>query len=813
MDDGFGGLLRKCRLQVGWTQEQLADASGVSAHTISVLEAGRRRPRLSSVARLGAALDLDPAAQERLLTAARPDATAADADTDAEPVGPDVLPVPRLLPYAVADFTGRHRELEHFLPPLTGANAGASTGAGVSVVCIDGMAGVGKTALAVHLGHALADTFPDGQLFVDLHGFTPGQSPLDPGAALVRLLRAVGVSEVRLPGGTEERAHLWRSEVADRRLLVVLDNAVDAAQVRPLIPSGPGSMALITSRCRMPALAGATGLSLDVLSDSEAADLFTRIADPRRVADQRQAVGEIVRLCGRLPLAIRIAAARLAHHPVWTPEHLLARLRDRQRLLPELSVQDRSVAAAFADSYRALPPEQRRLFRLAALHPGDDFTVPALAALGDLPPSTTEGLLDDLYDHHLLVEHVPGRFTFHDLLRYFARQLVSTEEPPESRQAALVRLLDHYRYAAARAMDRLFPLDAGHRPPIPAPAGSPPAFADRARALDWLDQELRNLLEAAAQAAELGAPRYTAELPAILWRHLVRRIPADQALLVNVRALEAARQLGDQLREAETLRQLGLVHFQLGNYPTATALLGQGLALHRRIGNPAGEAHTLTNLGLVLARTGRPLEALRHHQRALAISRRTGDRAVEIVAQSNLGPVQAQLGNHAEALEHHEQTLAWYRLAGNRLGQATSLHQLGELYQRLGRGAEARRLHQQALDLYRLEHDTFGQSESHMALGDLHLARDDPAAALVNYRAAFSYLRHTGERYNLARLHLGLARAHRRLGRLGRAREHGRRAVKLYAALDIPESQEAWAFFEDLDQDGRAHGRDSTGQP
>ncbi|MFE2107815.1 ATP-binding protein [Kitasatospora sp. NPDC059463] len=786
----FGTLLRRFRHSTGWTQEELAERSGVSAHAISVLESGRRRPRLSSVARLATALGLAAADRDRLLSAAR-------GEPEPRPGGePADHPVPRLLPYAVADFTGRRGEVDRLL--ALAAGPGGARARPLVISAIDGMAGVGKTALAVHVGHALAGRFPDGQLFVDLRGFTPGQRPLDPGAALASLLRAVGVSETALPSATEERAQLWRSRAADRRYLVVLDNAVDTEQVRPLIPGGPHCLVLVTSRRRLPGLDGAVGVSLDVLGHDEAVELFARVAGRDRVAGHAAVVDEIVTLCGRLPLALRIAAARLAHHPAWTPVELLRRIRRPQKLLTELSHHDRSVAAAFVDSYRSLAPAQRRAFRLAALHPGEDVTPHALAALVDAPPEEAEELLESLHHHHLLIEHTAFRYTFHDLLRAFAGELLAREESEPLRRAALVRLFDHYRHSAASAMDLLAPLERRHRPRPPAPAGTPLVLADPADAADWLAREQANLLALTRHAADAGLPRYAADLPAILWRHLKRRMPAHEARGLGVSALRAARQLGEPAGEAAALRHLGLVHYQLGELPQALDLLHRALEIRRSTGDRNGEAHVLTNLGLALARTGRLEEALDHQRRALRLGRELPEPAVEAIALINLGPVLTGLGRMTEALEHHREALEFQRRAGNRLGVAIALNQLGEHQQKLHRHPEALDLYQEALELLRDLGDTFGQAESHTLLGDALLAMDAPASALRHYRAAFEFLPHTGERYNLGRIHLGLARAHRRLGEPDAAREHARQAVGIHTALGVPEADEARALLDAL---------------
>ncbi|WP_051967494.1 ATP-binding protein [Kitasatospora mediocidica] len=786
----FGTLLREYRLSAGWTQEELAERSGVSTHAISVLESGRRRPRLSSVARLATALGLDFARRDQLLAAAR-----GEPESRTGPAPVEHL-VPRLLPHAVPDFTGRRGEVERLLALAGGP--GGTQARPLVISAIDGMAGVGKTALAVHTGHSLTSRYPDGQLFVDLYGFTPGRRPLDPGAALESLLCAIGVSRTALPSRTEERAQLWRSRAAGRRYLIVLDNAVDAEQVRPLIPGSSRCLTLVTSRQRMLALDGAVSVPLDVLSHDEAVELFARIVGPDRVAGHASTVDGIVALCGRLPLALRIAGARLAHHPTWTPVQLLERIRRPQKLLTELSNRDQSVAAAFVDSYHALTPAQRRAFRLAALHPGEDFAAPALAALVDAPPAETEELLESLHNHHLLIEHTAFRYTFHDLLRTFADELLAREEPEPVRRAALVRLLDHYRHTAASAMDQLAPLERHHRPQAPTPGGTPVVFADQTDAADWLAREQANLLVLAHHATDAGLPRYAADLPAILWRHLKRHMPAQEALVLGTRALRATRQLGDPAGEAAALRHLGAVQYQLGDFPQALDLLRQALELQRATGNRAGEAHVLANLGLTQTRMGRLEEALDHLQQALRLSRELPDPAVEGIALINLGPTLTRLGRLPEALEYHRAALRFYRSSGNRLGQAIVLNQYGEYQQRLHHHPEALDLYQESLDLHQDLGDTFGQAESHTLLGNALLAMDAPASALQHYRAAIDFLPHTGERYNLGRIHLGLARTHQRLGDLDTAREHAEQAVEIHSSLNIPEADEAQALLDSL---------------
>ncbi|MEO6085120.1 MAG: BTAD domain-containing putative transcriptional regulator [Umezawaea sp.] len=344
---------------------------------------------------------------------------------------------PRLLPYDVVDFIGRTAELDRL------AALAESTSTGVVIAAIDGMPGVGKTATAVHLAHALGDRFPDGQLFVDLHGFTPGRTPVDSGVALGTLLRAFGVPDDRIPADLDERSALWRGELAGRRVLIVLDNAADAAQIRPLIPGSPGSLVLITSRRRLGTLDGVTSIFLDVLPPVNALALFVAIAG-RRVLIETEAVVEVLWWCGHLPLAVRIAAARIGNRQQHPVRHLADRLRAEHLRLAELSLDDRDVTVAFTLSYAELRPDQRRLFRLLGSHPDTDFDAPSAAALADLSVTDAEDLLDELLDTRLLLRHTDDRYTFHNLLRVYAGERSAAEDSEAERRAALARLLDHY---------------------------------------------------------------------------------------------------------------------------------------------------------------------------------------------------------------------------------------------------------------------------------------------------------------------------------------------------------------------------------
>ncbi|MDJ0343643.1 BTAD domain-containing putative transcriptional regulator [Streptomyces sp. H10-C2] len=511
------------------------------------------------------------------------------------------------LPYDVPDFTGRETELTRLTSALS------ETG---GVWTVDGMAGVGKTVLAVHVAHRLADRFPDGQFFVDLHGFTPGREPLASSTALETLLGALDVPIDRIPTDTEQRAGLWRAELSGRRVLIVLDNAATVDQLRPLLPGGSGSAVLATSRRRLTDLDGAQLLSVDVLPGVDAVALFTGVVG-RRAVDEPDAVGEVLALCGFLPLAVRIAAARLRDRPQWTVAYLAGRLREQRRRPAELSTADRGVATAFAVSYRHLDPDQQRLFRLLGLHPGPDVDAYAAAALTGIPVDGAERLLEDLLDAHLLLQHTPGRFTFHDLLRDHARTTALDEETADARQAALTRLFDHYRYTAAVAANLLFPFEKQRRPNVPPPTASSVVLADPASAEAWLEADLPNVL---AAAAEPGRPDYTGQLSEILWRYLDVHGLCCAALTLHTQALRAAESRADPAGQADALRHLGVVHLRLSDFRQALHDLQQALDLDRAGTDRSAEARTMNNLGVVHERLGDYRQALSHYRQALIIS-------------------------------------------------------------------------------------------------------------------------------------------------------------------------------------------------
>ncbi|MGN9907769.1 BTAD domain-containing putative transcriptional regulator [Phytohabitans sp. LJ34] len=556
---------------------------------LALYRAGRQADALDAYQRIYRLLDQElgvrpgPALQRlhQQILAADPTLTPAPSAT-AHTSGPvRQLPAPPQL------FTGRARELA-----ALDQTRDAST---VVISAIDGMAGIGKTALAVHLAHRIADRYPHGQLFIDLHGHTPGMAPREPAEALEHLLRALGVPGPQIPAGLEDRAALYRTRLADQQMLILLDDAATETQVAPLLPGSAGCLVLITSRHRLAGLDHTHTLSLDTLPAPDAASLFVRTAGPGRLRDQpAELVADLVELCGRLPLAIRIAAARLRSHPAWQLSHLVARLSDQQQRLSELEAGQRSVTATLDLSYRHLTGDTQRAYRLLGLHPGPDTDAYATAALLDSTPDHASRLLDQLLDAHLLQEPTPGRYRFHDLVHAHATLTATRDQTESTNRAALNRLLDYYRHTAALAVDAAHPYEPEGRPEVP-PASTPsPDLQDPAAALGWLDNELPNLLTAARYTAEHGQAEHVLHLSTILHRHLRSRGRYHDAEALHHQALMTARATGHRVGEMDALAGLGHIHRLRGRYTQAADHLEQALRLARATGHPVGELDALT---------------------------------------------------------------------------------------------------------------------------------------------------------------------------------------------------------------------------
>ncbi len=644
--------------------------------------------------------------------------------------------VPRTLPYDVPDFTGRPDECRRLLALDVDTRT-------VVISAIEGMAGVGKTALAVHTAHRLADRYPDGQLFIDLHGFTPGRDPASPVDALETLLRATGVPGDRIPFTLDERVALWRTTLAGRRVLLVFDNAADAAQVRPLLPGGAGNLVLVTSRRRLSGLAGATSITLDALPEDDAIALVMSILGAERVTAEQDAVATLVARCGHLPLAIRIAATRLQRRPLWTVQRMADRLDTERRRLAELSIDaDLDVNVALMSSYRAIPADQQRLFRLVGLHPGADLDVSAAAALAGLDLEHTEHLLEQLVDEHLLHEPRAGRYACHDLLRAHARDRAAAEDDEQVRQSALTRLFDHYLQVAAHAADLLDPHNRLRRPHVERP---PEIFAvllgqeDGAR--EWLDRELPNLL---ASGTNPGWPGHSRDLSATLAFHLEDQARHRDARALHTAALTASRSIGDRVGEARALRNLGRVHLYVGELASAHERFTAALALLDD-GSPDALI-AMNDVGITLSESGRYAEAIATCLRAVELCERTGDEVALARLLTTIGNANSHLGEYGAA---EERLLAAVRIAQRigRRGTEPKIHlNLGDLYTRMRVYDRAIDHLNRALVLFRGQGNHEGAAMARMNIGCVLTQMGHHEEANEHLVATFGFFQATGNR-------------------------------------------------------------------
>jgi len=553
-------LLRQLRAQAKLTQEELAEAAGLSPRSVSDLERGiHRTAHKDTAGLLAGVLGLAGPARALFVAAARGRGPAADVleAGHGQPPGAFQAAATRTLPRDNANFTGRQTELAHLLEARVSM---AADGEMIGIHAIGGMAGVGKTTFAVHAAHRLAERFPDGQFFVPLHAHTPGQLPVGPADALASLLLTAGVPAPQIPPGLEARAARWRDQVAGKKILLVLDDAAGHEQVRPLLPGTAGSLVLVTSRRRLAALEDATAISLDTLPPAEAAALLARLAARPGMRAGDAATGEITRLCGYLPLAIAMIASQLRNHPARTGAGLAAELAAARDRLALMHAENVSVAAAFGLSYADLAPGPQRLFRRLGLVPGPSIDGYAAAALDGTSLDEARRCLDELYDQHLLAEPAPGRYQLHDLLREHARALAATGDASESHQAA-GRLLDYYLHTAAAAGRHFTTRGNPYRRP---PPGRPPADAPDLSALEpasaWLEAERPNLHAAADYAAGHACFPHAFALPAAMSGFLAAHGHWDQAPALIKTALAAAR-----LRTSGRLLE-GTAPVQIGGY-------------------------------------------------------------------------------------------------------------------------------------------------------------------------------------------------------------------------------------------------------
>ncbi|NUK37482.1 tetratricopeptide repeat protein [Streptomyces lunaelactis] len=638
--------------------------------------------------------------------------------------------VPAQLPLGVRGFTGRDEELARLSAVL--ASAGAETAA-VVISAVSGMAGVGKTALAVHWARRVGSAFPNGQLYVNLRGFGPQGAAVTPTEAVRGFLDAFGVRPERVPPGLDAQVGLYRSLLAGRRVLVVLDNARDERQVRPLLPGAAGCMALVTSRNRLTGLAAAEGahlLPVDLLHPAAAREMLANRLSAGRVAAEAEAVGDIVARCAGLPLALAVVAARAAAQPQIPLGVLAEELREAGRRLDALDGGEPAsqVRAVFSWSYRALSTDAARGFRLLGLHPGPDAGLAAVAALAGVPPEQAAELLIELTRGNLLVEHVPGRYAFHDLLRVYAGELVAVHDSEQLRRAAVHRMLDHYLHTAWAA-DVLVTPQPNPVTLAPArPGANPGEPTDYQQALDWFVAEYRVLLEV-VRGAPTGFDGHVWRLAAVLTTFLDRHGYWQALAAVGRRALEAARRKDDRAGEANAHRGLGLALDRLEDPGQARGHYLQALELFAALGSDAGQARTHQHLARMSGAQGRQQQALEHAYRSLEHYRAVGDRAGQSAALNHIGWVSAQLGDHVEALARCEQALALALATRDVNGQAHTWDSLGYIRYRMGQYQQAVDCYRQAVELFLATGERNSEARCLVWLGDSHHSAHQVGAA------------------------------------------------------------------------------------
>ncbi len=651
-------------------------------------------------------------------------------------------PAPRQLPSSIRHFTGRADQLKLLHDLLDHGNAGGGL---LAAVVISGTAGVGKTALAVHFSHQAAHRFPDGQLYVNLRGFDPAACPLQPAAAARLFLDTLGVPPARIPADPDACLAMYRSRLADTRTLIVLDNARDAEQVRPLLLGAPRCLVLVTSRDRLSglvALDGALPLVLDLLTHDEARELVAARLSPERLAPQRQAAEELIELCARLPLALNLALARAAASTDTPLSTLTEQLHDTRRRLDLLSAGETAadLRAVLSWSYYALDASTARAFRLLGLHPGPDITAAAATPLTGLPHEQARTALEQLSRAHLLIESTPGRYAFHDLLRAYARERVLGDDTDDDRHAARHRMFDYYLHTAHTASILLNP----HRQPItlsePCIEVVPDHPADHDEALNWFTDEQSVLVAITRCAAETGFPDHSWRLAWTCTTFFERRGRWQDLATVQNIALDAARRAGDQDGRANAHYGLARAYSRLGRLDEAHTNFLDAIELFRDLGDRIRQARTHLGLAWIRDLQGRADDSLDHARQAHDLARTTENQAIQANALNAMGWYHAQLGDGHQALLHCRQALTLQQQLGDRNGQATTWDSLGYACHLIGEYQEALVCYRHALDLYSSLGDRYNEADTLTHLAETHQAVGNTAAAQDAWHNALNIL-------------------------------------------------------------------------
>jgi DNA-binding SARP family transcriptional activator/tetratricopeptide (TPR) repeat protein len=744
----------------------------------------------------------------------------------------------RQLPAAVSSFTGREAELAALtglLEPRSSALAPA-----LVISAIGGTAGVGKTALAVQWAHQVAGRFPDGQLYVNLRGYDPDQ-PVAAADALAGFLHALGVPGQEIPDGAVERSGLYRSRLAGRQMLVVLDNARDSDQVRPLLPGDPGCAAVVTSRDQLAGLVAADGarrLDLNVLPAKDAVALLRSLIGSRADGEP-EATQELAGLCARLPLALRIAAELAAARPTAALADLVTELAANRLDLLDAGEDRADVRAVFSWSVRQLPDEVAAPFALTGLHPGADFDLYAAAALTGSTTGQARQVLSRLHRASLIQAAGPGRYGLHDLLRAYAREQAAARDADVSCEQALTRLFDYYLSAAAASMDILYPGESHLRPRIPPSAAVLPEMPGEREARSWLDNERANLVAVVVHCAGHGWPRHATNLAGTLFRYLISGSYLPEAHTIYDHALRAARHSGDVDAEASALNGLGGIDIMKGHYRDAADNCQAALERYRQCGDRLGEARVLRNLGIAEQYLHNQESAADHYSQAIAAAEDAGDSHGAARALAYLAGVETEMGSYDRAAEHLRRALPLLHDAKDYVGEAEALERAGELSLHQDQLTQAADVFEQALAIYqRIDSPTgvanqlfslgvvrLRQREYQEAIGSLRqgltLYREtghqhgevmtlrnlaealhgagEPAVARAELETALRLAAETGNAYEQASAHRDLAESHHSAGDDEQARGHWQQALDLYTQLDAPEAQQVRSRLSGLE--------------
>jgi tetratricopeptide (TPR) repeat protein/transcriptional regulator with XRE-family HTH domain len=830
---GFGEQLRACRETAGLSQQELADRCGLSIRAISNMERGRTRwPYRASLYRLADALGLQEAARAEFFASVPRRQLRLPPAGDSNEAKADrprawARDVPRQLPAAVACFTGRDAELT----TLTGLLELPDTRRPGALVisAIGGTAGVGKTALAVQWAHEVAGRFPDGQLYANLRGYDPDQ-PLSAADVLAGFLRALGVSGQDIPDDAEERSALYRSRLAGQRVLVLLDNARDGAQVRPLLPGDPGCVAVVTSRDAMAGLVaadGATRLDLDVLPLRHAVRLLRSLIGPR-VDEEAKAAAELAELCVRLPLALRITAELAVARPGAPLADLVVELAAGRLDLLEGGDNRADVRAVFSWSLRQLPEDVTAAFALLGLHPGEDLDQYAAAALTGTPVAQVRRVLGRLHRASLLQVAGPDRYGMHDLLRAYAREQAAAREQNDQCQQALTRLFDYYLRASGAAMDIWFPAEAHRRPRIAATAAVIPAMRGEADARACLNRERANLVAVVVHGSRYGWPQHATDLAGTLFRYLMNGSHLAEAHTIYSHALQAARQFGGPAAEAEALNGLGGIGIMKGRFLDAVGHYQAALERYRQCGDRLGQARALANLGFSEQELHDLRSAVAYYRQSIAAFDDAGDSLGAARALADLADAETELGSYDAAAEHlqralpvlreakdqpngarvlerigwlnfrrgqmtqaadfFEQALTLCRLIDHPVGVATGLFNLGKVSLHQGVCPRAISYLQEALRMYQEAGDLHGEIETLRTLAEALNEVGQPAEARAEVLAALRLATQTGNTYQQASAHRDLGESHYCAGEDEQARRHWRQALTLYSQMNAPEA-------------------------